>query len=79
MVQIFVLNLIFVKSYQYYKSFFFYSKPRLFPMEFIYGTETFILILLYKFPLLVNILPCTVSLLLLLLQLTFPKNPDGFT
>ena len=38
--------------------FFFYSKSSIyFPMEFIYEMETFILILLNKFVLLLNILP----------------------
>lgn len=72
MAQIFVLNLIFVKSYQYYKSFFFYSKPRLFSMEFVYGTETFILILLYKFVLLVNILPLHSFFVIIMIIADFP-------
>ena len=41
-------------------------------MEFVYGTETFILILLYKFVLLLNILPLHIIVVIIMTTADFP-------
>lgn len=56
--QIFVLTLVFTKNHQHWESFLFIllKIQFIFYMKIVYGIETFILILLYTFGLLLNTL-----------------------